>query len=144
MKYVFLLRDSTSDQGSFGKFITSGFTCNTIELPWRDNIVDKSCIKAGTYLVKMRKSPKFGWCYWLSDCDRLYILTHYGNLAGDTEKGFKTHSLGCIIVGKYRGLLNGQKAVLLSRPTLNNFVDHMNREDFKLEIMWEEGVCGTQ
>jgi len=83
----------------------------------------------------MRKSPRFGWVYWVQNVEgRSWILTHYGNLAGDISKGWKTHSEGCTIVGQYHGLLNGQRAVLLSRLTLNKFIEHMKREDFTLTI----------
>jgi len=136
MKTVFLERFDTGDQGTLGNFVTDGFSCKTIELPWLDNMENISCVPAGIYTVVLRKSPRFGWVYWLKDCIREYILTHWGNLAGNMDSGFKTHSLGCILQGKWHGTLNGQKAVLLSRPTVNAFIDFMKGADFKLDIRW--------
>ena len=135
MKEASLYRLRTGDQGTLGLLVTPGFICRTIELPWRGNGPNISCIPTGVYEVTMRKSPRLGWVYWVQNVEgRSWILTHYGNLAGDVSKKWKTHSEGCIIVGKYHGKLNGQDAVLLSRMTLNKFIEHMNREDFKLTI----------
>jgi len=84
----------------------------------------------------MRLSPKFGWVYHVTDVyGRTWILTHSGNLAGDRTRGYTTHTYGCILMGTYLGRLNGQRAVLLSRPTLRRFIAYMDRRDFELEII---------
>jgi hypothetical protein len=135
MKTATLFRMPSSVQGTIGVLTTPGFSCRTIELPWKQNEPNISCIPTGEYEVEMRKSPRFGWVYWVKEVPRRsWILTHYGNVAGDVSAGFKTHSLGCIILGKIRGRLYGQEAVLVSRSTLNAFIKYMAGEQFKLII----------
>ena len=136
-KVAYLVRHQSDDQGTLGKLLTpTGYECLTIELPWRDNQTNMSRIPAGEYRATWHNSPRFGGCYWVRDVEgRSAILTHAGNLAGDTAKGYKTHSFGCILPGGYVGKINGQKAVLASRPALRQFFDAMNREDFNLKIV---------
>jgi hypothetical protein len=138
MKDVFLIRTVTSDQGTEG-FLTqleTGFFCRTLELPWRDNKRSISCIPAGKYVVKIRQSNKYGKIYWVTKVpDRSWILIHSGNWAGDTEKGFKTHVQGCILLGRKHGYLAEQRAVLTSRPTVKEFMRKMNYESFKLNVV---------
>jgi len=59
---------------------------------------------------------------------------HSGNYAGDKLIGFKTHSLGCPLLGKKRGYLHGQKAVLISRPAVSDFERIMAGRSSKLII----------
>lgn len=136
MDTVRLLRTSTGKQGTFGVLIADDFECCTCELPWRNNTNNISCIPPGTYDAQFIVSNHYGPCYWIRGVpSRTEILIHTGNLAGDTEYGWKTHSAGCILVGERRGVLGDQEAVLLSRKTLRRFVDRvMEREDFQLEI----------
>ena len=137
MKEVYLLRLRTSDQGTEGMLITSdGFTCMTLELPWRENQRSISCIPAGEYETKIRVSPKYGEIYWVTKVpNRSWILIHSGNWAGDTEKGFNTHVNGCILLGKRHGWLRDQRAVLSSRITVRAFMRHMKNEKFLLKVI---------
>lgn len=73
------------------------FTCATLELPWKDNKRNISCVPEGYYLVKKRKaeeSPSRDYDHFiLMDVkDRDYILIHTGN--------FNWHIQGCILVGE--------------------------------------------
>ena len=136
MKQVILLRYDSCDQGIKGYLYTQGFIAKILELPWRENKPNKSCIPSGDYQVTLRYSKKFRWCYHLQDVyGRTWILVHSGNLAGDTTKGYKTHSFGCLLMGKYFGTLTGQRAVLLSRATLRRFVAFMRGKSFMLKII---------
>jgi hypothetical protein len=137
MKEVYLLRLRTSDQGTEGMLITTdGFQCMTLELPWRNNQSNISCIPPGDYDVKIRISSKFGKTYWVSNVpNRSYVLIHSGNYAGDVSKGFKTHVEGCILLGKTFGFLGGQRAILNSRITVYAFMSHMNNEEFILHVV---------
>jgi hypothetical protein len=138
MKTVYLFRTSTSDQGTEGIVIYSGKYCYSLELPWRDNKPNISCIPKGAYEAKIRLSPRFGRVYWILEVEgRTYILIHSGNWAGREDLGYKTHTSGCILFGKYRGELQGQRAVLASRPALRQFIDTMGNEPFKLIIIEE-------
>lgn len=137
MRVAYLTRTDTSTHGTFG-FLSCpavGFSCHTLELPWRENRVRISCIPKGEYIVNVRQSPKFGLVYHVQNVPgRSYILFHSGNYAGDRSKGLKTHSAGCILYGKGRGWLGGQKAVLNSRIAKSEFQRLMNNEPFKLII----------
>ena len=132
---VNLFRLKRSDQGTEGMLVTGDFQCRTLELPWRDNRQQISCIPAGEYDVDIRMSPKYGRIYWVRRVpNRTYILIHSGNYAGDKSRGYKTHVMGCILLGKKSGFLGGQAAVLNSRVAVRQFMEHMEYESFKLRI----------
>lgn len=62
--------------------------CYTIELPWRNNEVNRSCIPEGTYVLKRRYSTKFRWHLEIKDVPgRSYILIHPANHAERELKG---------------------------------------------------------
>lgn len=68
----------------------------TIELPWRDNAVGRSCIPSGTYDAIRHSSPKFGQTVWIKDVDdRSEILVHTANSHSDLD--------GCIGPGERFG-----------------------------------------
>ena len=133
---VIIERGPSTDQGTFGNLSApNGFTCKVAELPDRDNKTNISRIPAGRYKVVPYTSKRFGKVYLIVDVKaRTYILTHSGNLAGDVSKGFRTHSHGCILLGKYFGVLNGQRAVMCSRPIVRSFSNLMGDKPFTLEI----------
>ena len=136
MNNVTIIRTRRSDHGTEGVLIFNDFICYTLELPWRANTRNLSCIPAGEYDVTIRISPKYGRIYWILKVDgRTYILIHSGNWAGDTTKGLNTHTNGCILLGEKRGYLAGQRAVLLSRKTVRRFMEKLDGMDFKLNIM---------
>lgn len=130
-----IFRLERSDQGTKGLLVCEGYTCRTLELPWRNNQKQISCIPPGEYDVDIRLSNKYGRIYWVRNVpDRSYILIHSGNYAGDTSKGYKSHVMGCILLGKQHGFLGGQVAVLNSRITVRAFMEHLNYEPFRLRI----------
>lgn len=62
--------------------------CYTIELPWRNNELNRSCIPEGTYVLKKRYSQKFRWHMQVADVPgRSYILIHPANHATRELKG---------------------------------------------------------
>jgi hypothetical protein len=66
------------------------FTCFCLELPWKNNEFQVSCIPAGEYRVVKHVSKKFGECFWIKDIpNRSAVLIHGGT-------NFK-HTLGCIL-----------------------------------------------
>lgn len=132
---VDLYRFMRSDQGTRGKLHFNDFACHTLELPWKNNQRNMSCIPPGSYKCTTRISPKFGLTYWLLEVpNRSYILIHSGNWAGDVEKGFKSHVNGCILLGLQSGYLQGQWAVLNSRITVTKFMNIMDQQPFTLVI----------
>jgi hypothetical protein len=134
---VKILRMKRGDQGTEGSVIIQGeFYCYSFELPWRDNQSSISCIPPGKYKCEMRKSPRFGWRYWVKDVpNRSFILIHGGNWAGDVNLGYKSHVNGCILFGRQMGYLQGQRAILNSQLQVKLFMNFMQDEPFKLEIL---------
>jgi hypothetical protein len=99
--------------------------CFTLELPWRDNKKNSSCIPLGTYDVVPHVSPKFGKTLLLLDVpDRSEILIHAGNTAKDTR--------GCILVGE--GLdLSG--ALTKSKKALSDLLSLVEGCPLQIEIV---------
>lgn len=135
MKDVFLIRFQSGDQGTKGVWIAPGFEARSIELPWKNNAQNISCISDGSYLCQVYKSSRYGKVYQIKDVQgRTWILIHWGNWAGDESKGFRSDSNGCIIMGQFHGLIYGQEAVGLSRVTTQRWMNFMMGEDFMLHI----------
>ena len=85
--------------------------CYTLELPWKDNIPQESCIPEGTYKVIPHNSDAHPGTWEITNVPgRSAILLHTGNTVDDTE--------GCVIVGSPVGSLNGKPAVLHSFETM--------------------------
>lgn len=135
MRDVNIFRLRRSAQGTEGLLVTGDFNCRTLELPWKNNQKQISCIPPGEYDVEIRLSNKYGRVYWVRHVpNRTYILIHSGNYAGDKSQGFKSHVMGCILLGKKSGFLGGQVAVLNSRVAVRAFVNEMDYEPFRLRI----------
>lgn len=124
---ILIVREESTDNGTFGILtLKNGFDCHTLELPWRENKRRLSCIPPGKYEAILHRSPKFGNTVWVQDVPgRSEILIHSGNFAGDRHKGLRTDVDGCILVGKSKGMLFGQPAVLASRLALNELLKQL-------------------
>lgn len=137
---VLLLRQSTSDQGTFGILVAqrdgaAPLQLYTGELPWRENRAQISCIPAGTYTCQPWHSRKYPNHYNVIDVPgRSAILFHSGNFSGARDKGFLTNVEGCILVGKARGTINGQQAVLSSKLAMDALRRYIGENRFSLEI----------
>lgn len=108
------------------------FSCKTIELPWKDNAKEISCIPEGTYDVVAHVSPKFGNCLKvLKVPKRSDILIHPAN--------FFFQLKGCIAVGKKFIDLNndGAKDITDSKITANELY-RIAPNGFKLKIVTDE------
>ena len=132
-----LIRFRTSDHGTFGMFSMPGYHSYTIELPWRNNARNISCIPVGEYNVIWCWSGTFKRSLYLLDSvsGRSGIRIHAGNLAGDKSKGLRTHSAGCILPGTRLGWLKGQRAVILSGAKVSELHRAVSRENFTIEII---------
>jgi hypothetical protein len=76
------------------KFNNSVCELKTVELPWLNNAIGKSCIPCGSYEVVKRWSIRYGHHFWLTSVtNRSMILIHSGNFFNQTR--------GCILVGIY-------------------------------------------
>lgn len=138
---VYLTRLRRSDHGTEG-FLTVpslGFSCFTLELPWRDNRQDVSCIPPGIYSMVWRVTKRRSTYHIKKVPNRTWVLVHSGNFAGDVTKGLKTHVEGCVLLGNRMGWLGGQRAVLSSRLTVRKFNRLMNGRKANITILdpWE-------
>lgn len=141
MKQATLTRQATGDDGTFGEIKVDDFHCFTIELPWRQNKIGRSCIPAGSYLCTWRYSQRHGLCYHLEDVPgRTDVEIHSANFAGDSSMGMKVQLLGCIAPGRHIGILEGQRAMLHSKDALEALEDALMREPFQVKIAWSEGI----
>lgn len=134
-----LFRGDSTDQGTFGALIFGSQSVRTIELPWRDNMRQRSCIPTGTYQCRIVNSPRFGRVYGVLDVPgRSNVLIHSANLAGDVDLGWQTHLQGCIApclkTGRMQVDGKWQAAGLVSRPALRAFMDWAAGRPFTLEI----------
>jgi len=99
------------------------FTCDTLELPWLDNIRRKSRIYEGTFeCVKVEATKAIPYEHiWIKNVlDRGGICIHVGNYA----TGKKVDILGCILVGSSHADINGdgQLDITNSRNTFNKLM----------------------
>ncbi|MBL7742860.1 MAG: hypothetical protein JNN00_05220, partial [Chitinophagaceae bacterium] len=61
-------------------FLNGKKVCSTIELPWKDNAPQVSCIPEGIYELRKRYTPRFGKHFILLNVpQRSYILLHAAN-----------------------------------------------------------------
>lgn len=135
MQIVTIKRTTESDAGTEGILTATGFKCRTLELPWRNNRRQRSCIPSGQYRCHLVDSPRFGLVYLVNGTEpRTGILIHAGNHAGDTERGYKSDVQGCILLGDHIGTLAGQTAILNSRATVRAFIKHMQAAPFLLKV----------
>jgi hypothetical protein len=84
-----ILQRSYFKEGTNGVlFVNNTFLGFTIELPWLQNIRNKSCIPEGSYILKARFSEKFKHHLVLENVDhRSLILIHAANNAKEELRG---------------------------------------------------------
>lgn len=93
-------------EGTNGTLEIEGrFICFTIELPWKNNEKQVSCIPEGKYQLEKRYSKKFNWHIQLQGVkNRDLILIHPANDA-------KKELLGCVApVSELTGTGKGTKS----------------------------------
>lgn len=144
---VRIVREHTGDDGTPGTLTVEGegFTCRTLELPWRGNRRGVSCIPAGTYPARLSWSPKRRRrLYELAQVPgRDDVQIHAGNYAGDTAQGYRSDVEGCILLGREWAVAKvgalEQVMVAQSRATVKAFEDLMAGRPFTLSIEWAHG-----
>lgn len=103
-----------------------GIQIATLELPWRDNQSNISCIPSGQYPLVPVYSNKFGHVLWVQEVPgRTVIRVHAGNTTRDTH--------GCIITGKSTGTWKGQPFIFNSRAALRQLLRVVTKP-FYLEV----------
>lgn len=138
---VVLQRDSESDDGTPGTLVVkaTNWNCNTLELPWRDNIQGRSRIPAGTYPARLMWSLHFlRDLYHLLDVpEREAVEMHNGTWAGALDAGKHSDVKGCILQGFGYSRMDPwplQLGIMNSRITVDSFIKHMQGKPFDLEI----------
>lgn len=113
------------------------FICKTLELPYRDNQRNISCIPEGHYDVVPRQSAKYGNHLHVTDVEgRSLILIHYGNYVGTPNPRTGLPDIrGCILVGKDHFDITGDgiKEVTSSKATMKELMK-VAPDGFVLEI----------
>ena len=137
MKTLKIERFETSDQGTFGRIKFDDKIYFTLELPWRDNVNNISCIPSGIYRCDFTVSQRFHRKLYLVGkvAGRTGIRIHSANLAGNKDLGFKCQLNGCIAIGEKLGTIDGQKAVLLSVSAVRKLESFLEKKSFTLEII---------
>ena len=125
-----LIRLSCSDictQGILRDEDTKLVLMNTLELPWKDNQRSISCIPPDIYTVAPYTSEKYPDTFQILNVpNRTHILIHVGNKVSHTE--------GCVLVGKYFGMLHYEQAVLASKVSFQRLRNHVGAGRWTLEI----------
>ncbi len=83
----------TSDKCTMGYLsVNNKVLCYSLELPWKDNLSNISCVPKGTYKGILRYDKKDGWRIQLENVPhRTAVQIHMGNYTKDTQ--------GCVLVG---------------------------------------------
>ena len=135
-----LVRNPSTPYGTFGTLTGFDFDYHSLEKPYVDtdgnglSDPQKSCIdpapgKTAEYQCVWHESPRYGFCYQVMDVPgRSHILLHPAN--------WEHQLLGCIALGKGRGVLNGKPAITQSRDAIKEFHNHMGGEKFTLHVSW--------
>lgn len=107
---------------------------STLELPFKNNNKNTSCILPGKYTCSKRFSEKYGWHLIVNDVlGRSYILIHYGNFNTDTK--------GCILIGDGFAKINKDSLMDLtnSRKSLQKLMSYISDDD-KIELIIQEAI----
>jgi hypothetical protein len=131
-----LTRLTTSNDGTFGKFVCDGFSVYSGELPDRGNLPNISCIPKGVYTCHWTYSPRMKkFTYELENVKgRTSIRIHSANFVGNPSPPFKKQVNGCITLGLQIGIMDGQKAILQSVTAVRQLETLLDKKDFVLEI----------
>ena len=108
------------------------YQCKTLELPYKNNKPDVSCIPEGVYTVKKITRPDGRPGLHIQDVPgRTKILIHTGNYAA----GDHPDILGCILVGLKYSYVNSDQYLDIadSTPAFNALYKILPQE-FKLHI----------
>ena len=114
---------------TLGVAVYGDFRCFSLELPWKDNKQNESCIPAGIYECEKYESSKYGCtCFRvLNVVGRSAISGHYGNYTRDI--------LGCILFGESIADIDkdGIPDVTNSRATLEKLINVLP-DKFQIQI----------
>ena len=135
MKTFIINRYKKEEKQTLGELIVKDekgeeiYSCKTLELSWKDNQRNISCIPKGEYFTVIHESPKFGKCFWLQNVpNRSEILIHRGNFYDDI--------LGCILVGQEHADIDGDgyRDVTSSSKTVKELLDLVDKDVLTVHI----------
>jgi len=140
MKQAYLLRAKSDGKQVLGAFVAQNldevFVAKSLELAWKNNAANASCIPTGEYICKWTRSNR------LSAIEKTDVFT-YEVFSVPNRGGIRIHSAnfftqisGCIALGSSHKDINmdRQLDVIHSGVTVNKFNELMNKEDFKLIV----------
>tara|TARA_R110000850_G_C9996087_1_gene467986 strand:+ start:35828 stop:36214 length:387 start_codon:yes stop_codon:yes gene_type:complete len=113
---------------TLGRLTYGDFKCFTLELPWKFNSSNISCIPEGIYSASKYNSPSKGEVILLDDVHRrTFIEIHAGN--------YTRQILGCILVGDGIKYLDNDNVpdVTNSKATLIDLLESVP-DEFQLKI----------
>jgi len=124
--------DSNQNTGILEAYNNSAkFTCKTLELAWKNNLPNVSCIPKGTYKVRWTFSPRFlRYTYEIQGVPgRSGIRIHPANYFYQLN--------GCIALGNNLVDINGDGKLdtVNSKITVTAFEQFMNKKEFTLKIV---------
>lgn len=139
-------RADSNDQETFGLLTAGALSLQTVEQPWKDNLIGHSCVPAGSYTISPHVSPTKGNVYILDGPTqnvyaefppppggRSLILIHVANCAVELE--------GCIAPGLSKGelLLHGaeRNCVLESGAALHQLLALLAGKAHILAVTWD-------
>jgi hypothetical protein len=131
MKVITITRKIFNNKETIGELrsFDGKFGCSTLELPWKNNQRNVSCIPTGMYVGKKIFSLKFGNVYQIQNVlNRAGIYFHEGNYFFNTD--------GCILLGSSPKDINGDGIIDISNSKLirKAFEIYTNFEPFTLII----------
>jgi hypothetical protein len=134
MLKAFLNRVQSDEHQTLGYFslydgVNLIFDCVSLELAWKDNARNISCIPTGTYKVAPRYSDKYTKHFILEDVsNRKFILIHAGN--------FNTDTRGCLLLGTGFAKINQDSLldITASRRATSELLGITNGNGFELTI----------
>lgn len=129
MKVLTLKRIAENKDTTFGVLLEGDEPiCNTVELPWRGNVHDASCIPLGEYICKF-PHPHSGYDTWeiTGVPDRAGILIHKGNTSAQIR--------GCVLVGQSFDFVIDRRGVANSAEAFAKLLRWLHDDkEFKLVV----------
>lgn len=135
MKTLTITRTNENETNTLGYMVVTNnrgkilYNCVTLELAYKDNKKQISCIPKGTYRAVIMKSETFGEVVILKGViNRQGILIHTGNYSKDTK--------GCILVGKDIRYSEGIKEHFIekSKITMGELITIIDKEEMFVVI----------
>jgi len=118
-----IIKSIIHDDCTTGFLFCDGLRLATLELPYKDNKKDVSCIKPGSYKAFVRESPTNGTVIQLKGVEgRNYIQIHAGNYTSQIR--------GCILVGSGFADING-----------DGVPDVVNSKKSLLQLLYKVADC---